>query len=49
MHGHLHQKKLEYTYDNNLFDKNKHINVSCDILNFKPILLEELLKDGDKK
>ena len=49
IHGHIHQNKLEDTYDNILFDKNKHINVSCDMLNFKPILLEELLKESDKK
>ena len=49
IHGHIHGNKLEDTYDNSLFDKNKHINVSCDILNFKPVLLEKLLKDSDKK
>ena len=48
IHGHIHQNKLEDTYDNALFDKKKHINVSCDMLNFKPILLEELLKEMDK-
>ena len=48
IHGHIHQNKLEDTYDNGLYDKNKRINVSCDILNFKPILLEELLKKSDK-
>ena len=47
IHGHIHEKKLENIYDNKLFSKNKHINVSCDALNFKPILLNELLKDGD--
>lgn len=49
IHGHLHQKKLEDIYDNAFFDKNKHINVSCDMLNYKPISLEEILKDSDKK
>jgi len=47
IHGHIHEKKLENIYDNNIFDKNKHINVSCDVLNFIPILLEELLKGSD--
>lgn len=47
IHGHIHEKKLEETYDNRLFGKNKHINVSCDVLNFKPILLNKLLKDVD--
>lgn len=49
IHGHLHQKKLEDTYDTTLFDKNKHINVSCDKLDFKPILLDDMLKNCDKK
>ena len=49
LHGHIHQNKLEDIYDNYLFDKDKHINVSCDILNFKPILLEKLLKESNKK
>ncbi len=49
IHGHIHQNKLEDNYDVTLFDINKHINVSCDMLNFKPILLEDLLKDCDKK
>ena len=49
IHGHIHEKKIEDIYDNNLFDKNKHINISCDVLNFKPILLKKVLKDGDKK
>lgn len=49
IHGHLHQNKLEDTYDNTLFDKKKHINVSCDMLKFKPVLLEQLLKENDKK
>ena len=48
IHGHIHQKKLEDIYDTTLFDKDKHINVSCDVLNFKPILLNNLLKKGDK-
>ena len=48
IHGHIHQKKLENIYDTTLFDKDKHINVSCDVLNFKPILLNNLLKKGDK-
>ena len=48
IHGHIHQNKLKDTYDNALFDKNKHINVSCDMLNFKPVLLEKKLKEMDK-
>lgn len=48
IHGHIHQKKLEDIYDTTLFDKDKHINVSCDVLNFKPILLSNLLKETYK-
>ena len=44
VHGHIHEKKIEDIYDNNLFSKDKHINVSLDVLDFKPILLEELLR-----
>ena len=49
IHGHIHERNLEDIYDNNLFDKNKHINVSCDVLDFKPVLLKKLLKGSDKK
>lgn len=45
IHGHIHEKKIEDIYDSNLYNKNSHINVSCDVLNFKPIMLEQLLKD----
>lgn len=48
VHGHIHDKKLEDIYDNNLFSKNKHINVSCDVLEFKPILIEDLMKEVRK-
>ena len=44
IHGHIYERKIEDIYDNSLYDKNKHINVSCDVLNYKPILLEKLLK-----
>ena len=43
IHGHIHEKKLEDIYDNN-FTKNKHINVSADVLKFKPILLKKLIE-----
>lgn len=49
IHGHIHDKKLEDIYDNDLFDINKHINVSLDVLNFKPILLCDLLKKSGVK
>ena len=44
VHGHIHEKRIEDIYDNNLFGKNKHINVSCDVIDFKPILIDELLE-----
>lgn len=47
IHGHIHQKRIEDIYDNNLYDKNKHINVSCDVVDFKPVLLKNILKDSD--
>ena len=45
IHGHIHQRKLEDIYDSNLFDKKKHLNVSCDVLNFEPILLDNIIKE----
>ncbi len=45
IYGHIHQKKLEDIYETTLFSKDKHINVLCDELKFKPMLLEDLLKD----
>ncbi len=39
IHGHIHDKVLDNTYN-----KSNHINVSCDVLDFKPILLEKLIK-----
>ena len=48
IHGHIHDKKIEDIYDTNLYDKNKHINVSCDVLKFKPVLLEKLIKEREK-
>ena len=42
IHRHIHERKIEDIYDNSLYDKNKHINVSCDVLNFKPILINKL-------
>ena len=44
IHAHIHQKKLEDIYDSELFCKDKHINVSSDVLDFKPILLYDLLR-----
>lgn len=43
IHGHIHQKKIEDILDTNLFNPRRHINVSCDVLDFKPKNLEDLL------
>ena len=43
IHGHIHERKLEDIYDNNLYTKEKHLNVSCDVLNFTPILIDEIV------
>lgn len=48
IHGHIHQRKLEDILDTKLFNPNRHINVSCDVLNFKPKLLDELLEKYKK-
>ena len=48
IHGHIHDKKLEDIYDNELFSKDKHINVSCDVIDFMPILIEDLIKEVSK-
>ena len=45
IHGHIHDKRLEDIYDNDLYDCHRHINVSLDVLDFKPVLLENLLKE----
>lgn len=39
IHGHIHEKVL----DENLFDKNKHINISVDVINFTPIDINKLI------
>lgn len=44
IHGHIHDRSLEDIYDNNLFSKDRHINVSIDVLDFKPILLDKILE-----
>ena len=41
VHGHIHDKRLEDIYDDS-FSKFKHINVSCDVCDYRPILMEDL-------
>ncbi len=43
LHGHIHNKKLEDIYPHNYSNK-KHINLSTDNTNFKPVSLEEILE-----
>lgn len=48
IHGHLHSKKLTYERvilgltSKNINIREKYINVSVDVINFKPILLEKI-------
>lgn len=37
IHGHIHNHKLEDDYDTNLYSPEKHLNVSIDVTNFKPM------------
>ena len=51
VHGHIHNNPLhkvnpttnEMEYPENLYSEKLHINVSADVIGFKPISLEELL------
>ncbi len=46
LHGHIHNKKLYECiekYDPSRYSIEKHINISCDVTNFKPISLDEIL------
>ena len=49
LHGHIHNKKLEDIYDSKLYDKTRHLNVSCDVLNFQPVLINDLLNNLKRK
>lgn len=47
IHGHIHDKKLYECiekYDTSRYSVEKHINVSCDVTDFKPISLDEIKK-----
>lgn len=46
IHGHIHNKLLYECvekYDSKLYSMRKHINVSCDVTEFKPINIENLM------
>lgn len=48
LHGHIHNKKISDDYPKN-YSENKHINLSVDVTNYKPISLEEINKIRSKK
>lgn len=57
IHGHIHNNPLhkinptinEMEYPEELYSEKLHINVSVDVIDFKPISLEELLKKAEGK
>ncbi len=42
IHGHIHNKKLNDEYDSRFYSGDKHINVSVDVTNYKPVSLDEI-------
>ena len=57
VHGHIHNNPLhkvnpktnEMEYPEDLYSEKLHINVSVDVIGFKPIRLKELLKKVEEK
>ena len=57
VHGHIHNNSLhtinpetnEMEYPEDLYSEKLHINVSVDVIGFKPISLKELLKKVEEK
>ena len=48
LHGHIHNKKLHECiekYVPELYSLDKHINISCDVTDFKPVSLKTTLKN----
>lgn len=46
IHGHIHNKRLHECiekYDSKLYSLDKHINISCDVIDFKPISIEKIM------
>lgn len=41
LHGHIHNKKISDDYSKN-YSKNKHINLSVDVTNYKPVSLDKI-------
>lgn len=44
IHGHIHNKLIQNELDEKLYSIDKHINVSVDVIDFKPISINELKK-----
>ncbi len=42
LHWHIHNKKISDDYPKN-YSENKHINLSVDVTNYKPISLDEIM------
>ena len=43
LHGHIHNKRISDDYPKN-YSENKHINLSVDVTNYKPISIDEINK-----
>lgn len=48
LHGHIHNKKISEDYLDN-YSENKHINLSVDANDFKPLSLNDILSINKKK
>lgn len=47
IHGHIHNKNLYECgegYEPSSYSLDKHINISCDVTNFKPVSIEKILE-----
>ena len=43
LHGHIHNKKISDDYPKN-YTENKHVNLSVDVTNYKPVSLDKINK-----
>ena len=44
LHGHIHNKKINDDNITNIYSESKHINLSVDVTNFKPISLDKIME-----
>lgn len=44
LHGHIHNKTISDNYPKNIYSDSKHINVSVDVTDFKPVSLDDIDK-----